>query len=72
MGEGSDAILRGPENASQGKESVAKLNQVIQVCSEDCFAKGKFMLISGLIIELFHQSCFDNTPFQDCVTSRIC
>ncbi|CAD6578919.1 MAG: autophagy protein 13 [Alectoria sarmentosa] len=30
VGEGVDAILRDPESASQGKDSVAKLNQVIQ------------------------------------------
>ena len=35
VGEGVDAILRDPESASQGKDSVAKLNQVIQVCYQD-------------------------------------
>ncbi|KAF6230797.1 hypothetical protein HO173_010913 [Letharia columbiana] len=30
VGEGADAILRDPESASQGKDSVAKLNQVVQ------------------------------------------
>lgn len=30
VGEGADAILRDPESANQGKDSVAKLNQVIQ------------------------------------------
>ena len=33
IGEGADAILRDPESAGQGSDSVAKLNQVIQVCN---------------------------------------
>lgn len=32
VGEGAEAILRDPESVSQGKDSVAKLSQVIQVC----------------------------------------
>lgn len=32
VGEGVDAILRDPESTSQSKDSMAKLNQVIQVC----------------------------------------
>ena len=32
VGEGADTILRDPESASQGRDSVAKLNQIIQVC----------------------------------------
>lgn len=34
MGEGSDALMRGQESASQGRDSLAKMSQVIQV-SED-------------------------------------
>lgn len=32
MGGGSDAIMQGQESASHGKEQLAKLSQVIQVC----------------------------------------
>ena len=35
LGEGADTILRDPESATQGKDSVAKLNQVIQVRYRD-------------------------------------
>ena len=31
-GEGADAVLRDSESASQGRDSVGKLNQIIQVC----------------------------------------
>ena len=31
-GEGSEGILRGEENTSDGKSSLFKLNQVVQVC----------------------------------------
>jgi autophagy-related protein 13 len=32
MGEGSDALMRGQEAAGTGKDSMAKMSQVIQVC----------------------------------------
>lgn len=35
MGEGSDPSLRGQESATQGRDSLAKMSQVIQVGPEN-------------------------------------
>lgn len=45
MGEGADAILRDSESASQGRDSVAKLNQVIQVRYEGVMSMGGERLV---------------------------
>ena len=59
-GEGSEGILRGEENTSDGKSTLFKLNQVVQVCGEYPSTIGRQDLRQAL--ELLHESCLDYPP----------
>lgn len=59
LGEVARAMLKIQEASTQGKESVAKLSQIVQVCSSNQFEEQSIQLM--LLIELLHQGCFDHT-----------
>ena len=72
MGEVSDAIMRGQEGASHGKEQLAKLGQVIQVClyMVHCYRLLRSdRCVSGT--ELFHQGRLDNPSFKSCLATGL-
>ena len=67
MGEGSDASIRGQEALSPGKDSLAKMSQVIQVCRRPrawtATAVGLPLAIADpnlFLKELLHESCIDH------------
>ena len=60
LSEGTEAILRDPESVSQSKDFVAKLSQVIQVCSPAVLHTWNQGLFSLLKPELLFEVCFDD------------
>ena len=81
MGEGADALMRGQEATGQGRDSVAKLSQIIQVCYRAPVCADALVLktvqseiLIPQSVELFHESCSDNPPrkifIATCVRER--
>lgn len=66
MGDGSDAMMRGQEGGGHSKEQSAKLSQVIQVRRVGDDPIGLQQLIVSGILELFYQSCIDNSSCKNC------
>lgn len=76
-GEGSDTVMRAHESSGQGRDAIAKLSQIVQVCIEKSFPLGDQGRFTNYVItkELLYQVCAHHTARSGaasaCVRKRI-
>ena len=69
LGEGAEAMLRIQEASTQGKESVAKLSQIVQV--RNLMHPYRRSIQLTFLTELLHQGCFDYHQLESLFTTCI-